>query len=153
MIEVVIKSHPLNDDHKTYDRLKEDFPDLVVKHWREPIDLSGIIPADLVVLYNCISTLTFAAIEQDLPVIGFWGAFTPLAQRNLVINQLYGTGDVSQLAEMIIEITKSPAGEAARKARRQAKQLLNRFIEPTNFGLAESVDFALNIENEVKSEY
>ncbi len=95
-IEVVIKSHPKNDNHPLYDQLKSEFPDLLIRNWREPIVLTEPLPADVVV-YNSNSTLTFAAFEQELPVLGFWGALTPLALDNIVINQLHGTNDVSQL--------------------------------------------------------
>lgn len=144
-IEIIIKSHPLFDCHEAYDNLRTDFPDLVTRHWREPLDSSEPIPADLVVLYNTVSTLTLAVIEQNLPVLGFGAALTPLARRKLALDQLHGTDDISQLIRMIFEVVKSPNGETANKAREKAEKLFNHFVEPTNVGLAEMVEFTLNL--------
>ncbi|CAN5243066.1 hypothetical protein BH20ACI1_BH20ACI1_21110 [soil metagenome] len=149
-IEIVIKSHPKYDNHPIYDRLLTEFPDLLVRNWREPIDLTKPLPADVVVVYNSNSTLTFAAFEQELPVLGFWGALTSLALDNVVINQLYGTDDVSQLVRMILDIAKSPDGETADKARIKAKQVYNRYVEPAQFGLAEAVEYTLNHRTEIE---
>ena len=144
-IEVVIKSHPLLDAHHIYDELKEEFPDLLIRHWREPINVTDMIPADIVVIYNCVSTLTFTAIDQNLPIIGFWGAMTPLALRNVVVNELYGTDDAAKLAEIILDIARSPDGETARKTRECAAEMSGKFIEPTDIKLADAVEITLEL--------
>lgn len=149
-IEVVIKSHPLLDAHHIYDELQAEFPDLLTRHWREPINVTDAIPADIVVIYNCVSTLTFTAIDQNLPVVGFWGAFTPLALRNVVTDQLYGTDDAAKLAEIILDIARSPDGETARRSREYAIKMADKFIEPTKIGLADAVEITLKKKAEAE---
>lgn len=149
-IEVVIKSHPLLDAHHIYDELQTEFPDLLVRHWREPINVTDAIPADIFIIYNCISTLTFTAIDQNLPVIGFWGALTPLALKNVVTNELYGTNDAAELAEIILDITRSPNGKTAQKARNSAIKMANKFIEPTEIGLNDAVKVTLGLKHRSK---
>jgi hypothetical protein len=142
-VEVTIKSHPLNDYYELYDKLKQDFPDVVKRHWREPLMTLESLPAEVVVFYNCVSTSFFYAVHQDIPIIGHWGALTPIARRVLAVTQLLGGEDSLQVVNMIADMLDNPGGDTYSTALFQAKALRDKFIQPSMGGLNEAITFSL----------
>ena len=144
-VEIVIKSHPLADMHEAYDEIERNFPS-VVKHWREPFGIKEGVQADVVVFYNCVSTLFFSIADQQVPVLAHWGALNPLGHRVLAISELMGSDDSTRLGELIREVFSAPDGIVAREAQTRARALFERFVEPSAGNLEQAVEFAFQQE-------
>lgn len=138
-LEVIFKPHPTAEPHDVYDRIREDFPGTVSAPLRHALGPSEIIPADIVVFYNCVSTLFFTAVFQELPIIAHFGALTPLARRLFATSQLVGDADGASLARVVVEILSRPDGPTAREALSRARAVKSRFMEPSIGGINEAL--------------
>ena len=78
-IKVVFKPHPTEVPLDLYEKIRDEFPDTVGALLKKPLGPREALPADVVIFYNCVSTLFFTAVAQGLPVISHTGALTPLA--------------------------------------------------------------------------
>jgi hypothetical protein len=142
-VELTIKSHPLADQYELYDELERDFPSVVKRQWREPLMVNEAIPADVILFFNCVSTSFFYAVHQHIPLLGHWGALTPIARRVVALTGLLGSDRSEALAGFIREILAEPAGERAREALARAKAVRDIFIKPSSGGLNAAITFAL----------
>jgi hypothetical protein len=142
-VEVIIKSHPLSDEHDMYDRLARQFPSVVTRHWREPLASGQPIDVDAAVVYNCITGLFFAAVDQEIPVVAHWGALTSFGRRLLATTDLVGSEESKELGGLLAEILNAPDGPTALRARSHARMLYNRFLEPPRYALEEAISEVL----------
>lgn len=142
-VEITIKSHPLSDHYELYDELQREFPAVVRAQWREPLKRSQLLPADVIVLYNYISTMFFSAVQQQIPVLASWGALTATGRRLIAVPELKGSDAGATLAGYIAEILSSANGAAAQEALGCARSVYDKFVEPPEAGLEEVMSLAL----------
>ena len=138
-VEIIFKSHPLYDQYELYEEIRRAFPSVVSPQWREPLTDENPIPADVIVFYNYLSTLFFTAIQQGIPIVAHWGAFTPLGRRVVRGQELAGSDDSNRLGQLISELLASPDGAVAREVRSRMIEVCNKFIEPPKGGLEEAI--------------
>jgi hypothetical protein len=143
--EVILKSHPLARPHEAalYDEVQRRYPEVVKRHWREPLPSDEPVPADLVLLFNSTSTLVFSVIRQGVPLVAYWGELTPLAHRISPIRQLLGSDRVDSVCDLVAEILNDVDGPTARDARARARAVHDCFIQPPKGGLADAIELAL----------
>lgn len=142
-LEIVIKSHPLNDHYELYEELLQAHPRTVKAHIRGPMAMDETLNADLAVVYNSATTLFFTMVASGVPILGHWGALTPLMRRVMAIVNLAGSEDSQELALLANEIIESPDGLAAQDARCKALAVYRRFVRPPGGGLAEAITHTL----------
>ena len=142
-IKVVFKPHPTEVPLDLYEKIRDEFPDTVGALLKKPLGPREALPADVVIFYNCVSTLFFTAVAQGLPVISHTGALTPLARRMFATSDLSGSPDSRALARMAAGILSDPEGTAACEARSKTQTLNHRFLEPSIGGLSEALNLVL----------
>jgi hypothetical protein len=143
-IEIIIKSHPLSghDEFSIYDDLQTRFKN-VIKHWREPLKSWERIDADLAIFYNCASTLYFSVHKWGIPVLGHWGALSSLSVRLLGTSRLHGSSDSVELARIVTTILSTTNSEDEREAFRKSGEVYQTFVAPSEGGLNEAMDKAM----------
>ena len=153
-VEVTIKSHPLRDEYELYDRIQKAFPGVVGPQRREPYDEGELIPAEVVLFYNCVSTLFFSAAQQDIPILAHCGAFTTLARRISAAAELMGADhDGHALGNLVKEIFDDPLGETAERARAMSRAVSGKFLQPPLGGLNEAIHSATRgVDNSLAGE-
>jgi len=142
-VEIVLKSHPVYDHYDLYESVLRASPASVKAHQRARMEVDDTLEADLVVLYNCVSTVFLSLAAHGLPVVSHCGALTALSRRIMATSALAGSDDSAELADLIAGILASPNGDAAQDARRRAQEVYRSVVHPSSGGLDEAVAFAL----------
>jgi hypothetical protein len=142
-VKITIKSHPVNDAYALYDEVKRKHPETVESHWREPLDNDRLVPAETVVFYNCLSTLFFSIVNQQVPVVAHYGALTALGRRLLGAHELLSSESAEEIARHVVELLENQDGELAKDARRRAEAVYNKFIGHSIGGFESAVAIAL----------
>jgi len=142
-VRVTIKCHPMTDDYVGYDQVAAEFPQVVERVWREPASLDTAVPAEVVVLFNCCSTLFLGLARQGVPVIAHWGALTEVGREMFPIGELLGSESSEQVAAQVGEVLAEPNGPTATAALEAVAALRDRIISPTRLTLEEAIQRTL----------